>query len=321
MGSSLCKVIDLSEVLELSKDESKGCVATIGFFDGVHRGHRFLIRQVTDLAKRNGQTSLLVTFPSHPMKVIRPEFVPALLTPGDEKFRMLRNTGIDKIALCEFTKSLSCMSARDFMERILLSELNVKTLVIGYDHHFGHDRTKGFDDYVAYGKELGISVVKNEEYKIDGFGKIASSSVRRALQNGDVELANSLLGYSYYIEGSVVNGFHVGRQIGFPTANIQPDYEEKLIPKDGVYVVRVTIGDENQYIGMMNIGRRPTLDNGKQRTIEVHLLDFNGNIYSEHIKVEFMKWLREEHKFGDLETLREQLSCDEAECRKYCSLK
>lgn len=292
----------------IGKDISgKACVATIGSFDGVHQGHRFVVSQVMEQAKMRGLASLVVTFSNHPLKVLRPDFQPQLLTLTEEKVELLQETGVDGISLLEFTKELSQLSAREFMQKILKQQLNVEVLIIGYDNHFGHDH-KSFEDYVEYGKELGITVLQNTELQADF--KASSTVVRNALNEGDITTANKVLGYSYYIKGKVINGFHIGRKIGFPTANIEVD-ADKLIPKNGVYCVKA-LG----HIGMMNIGFRPTLDNGPQRSLEVHLLDFNGDLYGDEIKIEFLHFLREERKFENIDQLQQQLKLDEKECRR-----
>lgn len=292
----------------IGKDISdKACVATIGSFDGVHQGHRFMVSQVMEQAKMRGLASLVVTFSNHPLKVLRPDFQPQLLTLTEEKVELLQEAGVDGIALLEFTKELSQLSAREFMQKILKQQLNVEVLIIGYDNHFGHDH-KSFEDYVEYGKELGITVLQNTELQADF--KASSTVVRNALNEGDITTANKVLGYSYYIKGKVINGFHIGRKIGFPTANIEVD-ADKLIPKNGVYCVKA-LG----HIGMMNIGFRPTLDNGPLRSLEVHLLDFNGDLYGDEIKIEFLHFLREEQKFENIDQLQQQLKLDEKECRR-----
>lgn len=307
------RVIDISD----SRDNNiKGeCVATIGFFDGVHRGHRFLIDQVRSLAEKKGLASAVVTFLEHPLSVLRPDAKPTLLTPGLEKTTLLRASGVDIVALCKFDKRFSETPPYEFMKTYLRDRLHVSHLIIGYDHHFGHDRTKGFDDYAEYGKELGISVVKSEEYRDGDTGKIASSTIRTALLSGNTSAAETMLGYPYFICGTIVNGFHIGRQIGYPTANIRPDSESKLIPGNGAYAVRAQVNG-SQYSGMMNIGTRPTIGNGTQRSIEVHLLDYSGDLYSEHVKIEFVDKLRDERKFDSVELLRKQLRKDETACRE-----
>ncbi len=292
-------------------------VATIGFFDGVHCGHRFLVGQVTDKAKNCGLQSLAITFPKHPLEVLRPDFHPELLSTCQEKVEMLREAGVDDVALIDFTHELSMMSAHDFMEQVLRNRLHVKILVIGYDHKFGHGGGC-FEDYVRYGKELGIEVVRSEELT-DGGLKYSSSVVRRALKDGDITTANAVLGYRYSITGHVVGGFRVGRKLGYPTANIEPEQNDKLIPRCGVYAVKATFPDERfgELAGMMNIGYRPTLDNGNQRSIEVHLFNFNADIYSERIRIEFVARIRDERKFDSIEQLQAQLAEDEKKCRTF----
>lgn len=286
-------------------------VATIGFFDGVHLGHQYLINQVKSEAERRGMQSLLVTFGEHPLKVIRPEFKPQLINTVSEKLDLLSKAGVDSVAVLDFDKEQSLMSACDFMKRILMDVYNVRVLLIGYDHHFGHNREEGFEDYARYGKEIGIEVVQAMPLELSDNLVPSSTSVRKALQSGDVEAANAVLGYSYFIEGTVVGGFQNGRKLGYPTANLDID-EEKLVPATGVYFVKV--GD-NHY-GMLNIGTRPTLDNGDQRSIEVNIFDFHENIYSQTLRIEFLAFIRHEQKFENVEHLQQQLENDEQVCRR-----
>ena len=293
-------------------------VATIGFFDGVHRGHCFLIHQVCDEAQRRGMRSMLVTFPEHPARVLRPEVTMSLLTSADEKKRLLRATGIDEVAMLPFTRELSAMSARDFMEHVLLQQFNVRVLVIGYDHRFGHNRSEGFEDYVKIGKAIGMDVVQALPLSGGDGGGLSSSAIRRSLQEGRVEDARTMLGYDYCVSGTVVRGFHVGTEIGFPTANVQPDSSDKLIPMNGVYAVEAVLSTKNEgrLLGMLNIGTRPTLDNGSDRSIEVHLFDFHDDLYGASVQVRFLHFIRKEKKFGSLAELQEQLQHDERACRE-----
>ena len=290
-------------------------VATIGFFDGVHRGHCFLIHQVCDEAQRRGMRSMLVTFPEHPTRVLRPEVTMSLLTSADEKKRLLRATGIDEVAMLPFTRELSAMSARAFMEHILLQQFNVRVLVVGYDHRFGHHRSEGFDDYVKIGKKIGMEVVRALPLSGGDGGGPSSSAIRRALEEGRVGDAATMLGRPYSLCGTVVSGFHVGTEIGFPTANVQPDDPDKLIPMNGAYAVEVEIGSSRVVQGMLNIGTRPTLDNGSDRSIEVHLFDFHDDLYGASIQIRFCHFIRKEKKFGSLAELQEQLQYDERACR------
>lgn len=286
-------------------------IATIGTFDGVHRGHRFLLDQVIRLARTDGGRSVVVTFATSPRTVIDPTFIPSCLTTNSEKRRLLSELGIDDVVIKQFTAETMQLTARQFMQQVLHDELGISTLVIGYDHRFGHNRAEGFDDYVLYGRDMGINVVQAEEYRPDGIC-ISSSAIRQAIACGQISQANDLLGYHYFIEGQVVNGFHIGRTIGYPTANIQmPD--GKLVPADGVYAVIVML-DGEEYSGMLNIGHRPTFG-GEQRSIEVHLLDFNRNIYSECIQLRFIQRIREEKRFDNIDQLKAQIRLDERKIR------
>lgn len=290
------------------------CVATIGFFDGVHLGHRFLIQQVKDEAARRGMKSMLVTFPDHPARVLRPEAELQLLTTAAEKAALLADTGVDDVQMLPFTRELSAMTAREFMSDVLKTRFNVRVLVIGYDHRFGHNREQGFEDYVEIGNSIGMEVVKAKE--LTGLGHVSSSSIRQALQEGRVESARDMLGYDYCVSGAVVSGFHVGTELGFPTANIQPDNLDKLIPMNGVYAVEAKIASNRMVQGMLNIGTRPTLDNGTDRSIEVHLFDFHDDLYGASIQVRFLHFIRKEKKFDTLAELQEQLQHDERACRE-----
>lgn len=290
------------------------CVATIGFFDGVHRGHKCLIDKVCGIASDRGLESVLITFREHPLSVLRPQKAPFLLTTVKEKECLLAETGADKVVMLDFTLGLSEMDAYSFMKTVLKDKLNVKVLVIGYDHHFGHDRNSGFNDYVRFGKEIGLEVVNAEALEIEG-GAVSSSAIRSCLLDGDVAHASELLGYDYFLEGTVVGGFQNGRKIGFPTANVAVDSDEKLVPANGVYAVHAEV-DGEKFKGMLNIGMRPTFANGKNRSIEVFLFDFSGNIYSEHVKISFYRRIRDEKKFDSIEDLKQQLEADDKECRR-----
>ena len=291
-------------------------VATIGFFDGVHCGHRFLLRRVCDLAAGRGLASVVVTFPRHPRQVLHPHFVPELLTSATEKVDLLEQAGIDYCLMPDFTPALAALSARQFMQQ-LRQRSNVRILVTGYDHHFGCGGHDSLDDYVRYGREVGVEVVPAAAYHAaDAAGEeISSSGIRRLLHRGEVELASCCLGYPYSLQGKVVGGYQMGRRLGYPTANLRLDLPEKLIPADGVYAVRVMV-DGGGYAGMLSIGRRPTLDNGTDRSIEVHLFDFQADIYGHSMRVIFVSRLRDEQKFASLEELSEQLHRDEEAARR-----
>lgn len=291
-------------------------VATIGFFDGVHKGHQFLLHQVMEEAKKVGGTAMCVTFDCAPRMVVERtkgrELSMQLLTTQTEKTLLLHQVGIEDVKMLHFTSEMVKMSAYVFMDKVLKQTMDVGVLVIGYDHRFGHNREEGFEDYVRYGEKLGIRVVQAQAYEED-FITVSSSLIRETLLQGRIADSCKLLGYDYFIDGVVVNGFKVGRKLGYPTANIEVP-TEKLIPCDGVYVVKAEL-EGRMFGGMLNIGWRPTF-NGNRRTIEVNLFDFDGNIYSEHITLRFIDFLRPEQKFESPEALIRQLAIDEQKARE-----
>ena len=282
-------------------------VATIGFFDGVHLGHHHLINQVKMAASLNGWCSSIITFPVHPRQVIQSDYQPSLLSSPEEKIELLATTGIDNCILLPFTKELSQLTAWEFMQ-LLYEQYQVRMLVIGYDHRFGHNRAETFEDYCRYGRELGIHIMQATAYTQEQ-DKVSSSAIRRALLSGEVSTATKYLGYSYFLQGTIVGGYQVGRKIGFPTANLRVDFSNKLIPSVGVYAVYVYVNGQ-KYKGMLNIGYRPTLNNGTDLSIEVHILDFEGDIYHQPMRIEFIDFLRAEAKFQSTEELALQIQKD-----------
>lgn len=284
-------------------------VATIGFFDGVHRGHRFLINSVVKEAVARGLRSTVVTFDRHPRQVLGSDFQPRLLSTNEEKLLLLSKTGVERCVMLPFSEQMAQMTARDFMEKILRDRLGVQVLIIGYDNRFGHNRSEGFDDYVRYGREIGIEVMSAQSFLLHGIN-VSSSVIRSFLQEGEIEMAENCLGYPYFFTGKVIKGFRVGHELGFPTANIEQDNMLKMIPSPGVYAVKVRIeGTVELKHAMMNIGTRPTF-NGTQQTLEVHILNFNDDIYDKMISVAFVHKLRNERQFPSKEALTEQLSKD-----------
>lgn len=302
---------------DIERVEYQPCIATIGFFDGVHRGHQYLIREVEQYGKELNLPSALITFTKPPRQVVQESYQPELLTTPEEKIRLLEKTGVNGCVLLEFTREMAKLTAREFMERILKNQFQVKALVIGYDHRFGHNRSEGFSEYQSYGEELGIKVIRASQYLFEG-EKVSSSVIRSILRNGGVRKATALLGHRYSLSGTVVEGFHVGRTLNYPTANMQPDNTYKLIPECGVYAVRVLL-DGKRYMGMLNIGTRPTVNNGTNRTIETHILHFSGDIYGHVFTIELVERLRSEQKFNSLEELKAQLERDKAECERILS--
>lgn len=295
---------------EISDKVLQPSVATIGFFDGVHCGHRFLIEQVRVTAVSRGLASSVITFPVHPRKVMQSDFHPELLTTCEEKIRLLADTGIDYCVMLDFTPSLAQLSAQQFMA-VLKEKYEIQVLVVGHDHRFGHNRTEGFNDYVRYGRELGMEVLLARAYS-DQDMTVSSSAIRRLLLEGNVSSAATCLGYHFFLDGTVVGGYHVGRRIGYPTANLKVSDLDKLIPADGVYAVYVSVGRQ-EYGGMLSIGYRPTLNNGTDRSIEVHIFHFNSDIYNQPMRISFVQRTRSELKFDTIEELIERLDKDAAE--------
>lgn len=297
-------------------------VATIGFFDGVHRGHRYLIEQVREAAAARGLASSVITFPIHPRKVMQSDYHPELLTTCDEKVTLLAQTGIDSCIMLDFTPEVARLSAKEFMS-ILKEQYRIQALVIGHDHRFGHNRSEGFEDYVRYGQALGMEILLARAYTYkrelaETEVTISSSVIRRLLQEGNVSEAAEYLGYDFFLEGTVVGGYHVGRKIGFPTANLRVTDPDKMIPADGVYAVHVFL-EGKKYGGMLSIGYRPTLDNGPDRSIEVHIFHFNADIYNQPMRISFVRRTRPELKFNSMDELIERLHLDEAEIKGILS--
>ena len=292
--------------------------ATIGFFDGVHRGHQHLIGQLLTVAAERHELSMAVTFNPHPRQTLQPGWQPQLLSTLDEKRRRLLSAGIDRVEVLRFDHQMAQLSARTFMQW-LHDELDVSTLLMGYDNHFGHGRTECFDDYVRYGCEIGIEVVCATPFSV-GESTVSSSRIRQLLTLGDVEQAALCLGRPYSIGGTVVHGEQIGRRLGFPTANLQPDSALLMVPKDGVYAVSLSIDDDGQQLhGMTNIGTRPTFD-GTKRTLETYIFDFDENLYGHHIVVTFLARLRDEQHFATAEALTQQMQADARQAQRLFHL-
>ncbi|MBQ6767668.1 MAG: bifunctional riboflavin kinase/FAD synthetase [Prevotella sp.] len=288
--------------------EPKTCVVTIGMFDGVHRGHCFVIDCLREEAESRQLPSCVVTFDCHPRQVVCPDWHPQLLSTLDEKLMLLSETGIDLCVVLPFTKELAALSARNFMQQVLKEQIGAEVLLTGYDNHFGHreqGQQEGFDDYRRYGQELGMEVKA-----LPAEGVVNSSLIRQLLTEGRIEEANDCLGYPYTVTGTVVSGEHIGSRLGFPTANLQPADACKLIPANGAYAVKVRL--DNSFVqkhAMTNIGRRPTFD-GHQTTLETHILQYEGKLYGQQMAVSFCHRLRDEQRFDTPEALAEQLRHD-----------
>lgn len=275
-------------------------VATIGFFDGVHCGHRFLISQVLEQARKEGLQSMVITMDYHPKTIVKTDYVPCLLTTTEERVSLLKKCGIDHVELLSFDHKMARMDALTFMREILRDTLNVSTLVMGYDHRFGHGGGE-HEDYVRWGEECGIRVIIAKRFEQH---YASSSEIRRLLTEGNVAEAAKLLCHPYVLTGIVESGHQVGRTLGFPTANLNIA-ENKLIPATGVYAVMTELG-----AGIMNIGRRPTLNNGTNLSIEVHIMNYEGNLYGKELHLSFIERIREERKFASLEELKAQIQED-----------
>ena len=284
-------------------------VATIGFFDGVHLGHQHVLKQVVEHARDRQWTSIAITFDVHPRVVVQPNFTPELITPLEEKLHLLSYTGIDVTAVLPFSAEMAQLSAFRFMQTILKEQLNVQQLIIGYDNRFGKQSGETFEDYVRFGAELGIEVLLSTPFDTPQ-GRASSSTIRKMLHNGDVDVVQQLLSRPYSFLGKVVHGYQEGRKLGFPTANIEPKYGTTILPKEGVYAVQIELSaTHKRYNGMLNIGNRPTYGTFKQ-TIEVHIFDFNEEIYDSEVRVFFIERVRDEVKFSSVEQLKEQLIAD-----------
>lgn len=299
--------LDLNDNAPLGMPPS---TATIGFFDGVHRGHRYLIDSLKERAGKGGAgQSMVITFDAHPRLVLHKDYRPRLLCTAGEKIERLAQTGVDACVVLHFDEAMASLPARTFMKEVLLGRLNVRTLVTGYDNRFGRDRSEGFDDYVSYGREMGIAVERADAFTLNGV-QVSSSVIRSFLSEGEVRMAAMCLGYGYRLTGRVVGGYQEGRRMGFPTANIVPGDSLKLVPRAGVYAVRVWLdGSAEAMGGMMNIGTRPTFG-GTDTTLEVNIFGFSGYVYGHTLTVEFADKLRDERKFPSARRLMEQLEED-----------
>ena len=297
-------------------------VATIGVFDGVHGGHRFLLEQLKHEAQRLRLPSAVITFDTPPVMVVRPDHPFEKLNSNTEREQLLAKTGVDFLFLLPFDWALAALSAEEFFRHIITRQLHVHTLLMGYDHHFGRPPKAGDPptDYKSLGEKWGVRVLPQEPFFDKEEGKPYSSSrIRKLLRADNLSLANQLLGYNYHITGEVKGGLGIGKTLGFPTANIQPEDAHKLIPPLGVYAVWAHLG-EARYGGMLYIGNRPTIADGLERTIEVNLFNFQGNLYDKKIAVELIAHTRGEARFSSYEELSQALRQDAEITRGLLSL-
>jgi riboflavin kinase/FMN adenylyltransferase len=284
-------------------------VVTIGTFDGVHLGHQKIIQQLLAESKATGGESVLITFNPHPRKIVQPEKSLMQLTSMDERIELLKQQGINNMVIVPFTKSFSEQTALQYVENFLVEKFHPAKIIIGYDHKFGNNREGDFRLLEQYAAQFNYTVHEIDEALINN-AIISSTKIREALLTGDVAFAKSFLGYDYFFKGVVIEGNKLGRTIGYPTANLQMDNPDKLVPGNGVYAVICQLEGESRMLkGMMNIGTRPTVD-GLNRMIEVNIFDFDEEIYGRHLKVWLKYHLRNEVKFSGIDTLKEQLHKD-----------
>ncbi len=289
-------------------------VLTIGNFDGVHRGHRSLLAELKVKALEMALPATVLTFEPHPRELFAPEQAPARLASLRDKLELLADCGVDRVHVCRFNRQLAALTAEQFIERILLQGLSVKHLIIGDDFRFGRARGGDFAMLQQAGEAYQFAVEAMSTVDIGGV-RVSSSAVREALATGRLDHAEELLGRTYVIAGRVMDGMKVGRTIGFPTANIQ--VRRKRLPLAGVFAVTVSGIDTEPLPGAANIGVRPTLEEGLKPVLEVHLLDFDRDIYGKHVDVNFLHKLRDEAKFESLDALKAQIACDVADVRTY----
>ena len=286
-------------------------VITIGTFDGVHVGHQQIIHRLVDTAQKNDLQALVLTFFPHPRMVIQNDANIKLINTIDEKAKQLEQLGVDHLVVKEFTKSFSRLTALEYVRDILVNKLKVKHIIVGYDHHFGRNRTANINELKEFGAFYDFEVTEIEPKEVDDVA-VSSTKIRSAILEGNILTANKFLGYNFMLTGTVIKGKGLGKTLDFPTANIQIEAAYKLIPKHGVYVVKSQIKGVEVF-GMMNIGKNPTVSEGNQTKIEVHFFDFSANLYGAVLKIELLDHLRSEIKFPNIEALKLQLEKDKVD--------
>lgn len=289
--------------------EKEGCIVTTGTFDGVHIGHRKIISKLKEIAKAENKKSVIITFWPHPRLVLFPDDNQLkLLNTIDERIKLIESTGIDYLIIIKFTHEFSRITSEEFIKKILLSKMKTETLVIGYDHRFGKNREGSFEYLKENSSKFGFEVEEIPQFDIDEIA-VSSTKIRIALLEGNFKLANEYLGYNYLLNGTVVEGKKIGRTLGFPTANIGKIDKNKLIPANGVYAVTIQIEMEIFY-GMLNIGLNPTISDYNPKSIEVHIIEFNEDLYGKEVEISFIEKIRDEIKFENSEELKKQLELD-----------
>ena len=292
----------------------KKTIATIGTFDGVHIGHQKIIEKLIHNTNASECESLILTFFPHPRMILQKDADIKLLNTIDERAALFQKTALDNLIIHPFDEKFSKLSAEEFVKNILVDSLNIQKIIIGHDHRFGRNRTANIDDLILYGEKYNFEVEQISAQEIEEVS-VSSTKIRTALENGNINLANEYLGYNYFLTGVVQHGKQLGRTIGFPTANLKISENYKLIPKQGVYFVKSNLNNQTVY-GMMNIGTNPTVA-GTSQSIEIHYLNFDGDLYDKKIEVALLHFLREEQKFDSVALLKEQLANDKKETLAY----
>ncbi|WP_369412521.1 bifunctional riboflavin kinase/FAD synthetase [Mesonia aestuariivivens] len=289
-------------------------IITIGTFDGVHMGHKKIIKRLVESAENSSLESAVLTFFPHPRMVLQKEVGIELINTIEERKQILQHTGIDHLYVYPFTYDFSRLSAQEYIEQILVKKLNAKKVIIGYDHRFGRNRNADIEDLKKYGEEYGFEVEEISKQDVDEVA-VSSTKIRKALKEGEIEKANKYLSSHFLLTGKIVKGKGLGKDLGFPTANLKIIEKYKLIPKNGVYVVKAHI-DSEEVFGMMNIGYNPTVG-GSEKTIETYFFNLDKNLYGKEIQIEMLKRIREEKKFGGVKNLIEAMKEDQEFSEKY----
>ncbi len=289
-------------------------VITIGTFDGVHIGHKAILKRVVETAKKENLDSVVLTFFPHPRMVLQQKADIKLINTIEERTELLEKTGLDHLVIHPFTHAFSRLTALEYVRDILVNSLKAKKIIIGYDHRFGRNRNADIDDLKEFGKTYNFEVEEISAKEIDDVA-ISSTKIRKSLSEGDIETANSYLGYHFMISGEVVKGKAIGRTINYPTANLELKETYKLVPQNGVYIVQSII-DGEKFFGLTSIGTNPTVG-GTKKTIETHFLNFNKDLYGKEITIEFLKYIRQEETFDSVELLRQEILKDEIFAKQY----
>jgi riboflavin kinase / FMN adenylyltransferase len=305
----------LKEHLSTSTFHSnKGTVVTIGTFDGVHLGHKAILKRLVESARKESLESVLLTFFPHPRMVLQKDTDLKLLNTLSEKKELIASLGIDHLIIHPFTLEFSRLTAVEYVRDILVNQLHIKKIIIGYDHRFGRNRTANIVDLKEFGETYGFDVEEISAKELDDVA-VSSTKIRNALREGDIDTANNFLGYLYTLHGTVVKGKGIGKNLGFPTANMKIEESYKLIPKNGVYLTAATVHGK-RYNALTSIGTNPTVG-GKEKTIETYLLDFSEDLYNLPLSLKFITWIREEQTFESVEKLKEAILQDEQFAKSY----